>query len=288
MAEPGSTDSRGASPPWAAHLADRPGSKGPALRLPVRSTIYGTHDNEASTDDRRITTRALWAGAGVTLRGEGSVEIALHPGGYVRLGDAYVLVAAPRAPRGPLSLLVAGLEERPLAPGDRAWVDDELHVGGHDVALVEASKPSPAGPLRPGWRAALNAALESVPGPPAEIAGGIAALRARDVERAVAELAGRGEGLTPAGDDVLAGYAAWRCAAGDDPALAALAAGRASPIGLAYLRCAERGELPDVAARVVAAIRAGDSELARRRARALSAWGASSGAAMLWGVASAT
>src|SRR3954447_19882822 len=106
---------------------------------------------------------------------------------------------------------------------------------------------------------------------------------AGDLERAVSELAGRGEGLTPAGDDVLAGYAAWRSAT-----LSPLAAGRASPLGLAYLRCAERGELPEVVARLVAAIRAGDAESARRRARALSRWGASSGAAMLWGVASAT
>ena len=110
---------------------------------------------------------------------------------------------------------------------------------------------------------------------------GLAALRGGDLEAAVAALAGRGDGLTPAGDDVLAGYAAWSGAA-----LSPLAAG-ASPIGLAYLRCAERGELPEVVARVVAAIRAGDAEAARRRARALSRWGSSSGAAILWGVASA-
>jgi hypothetical protein len=233
-------------------------------------------------------TRALWAGSGVTLRGEGAVEIALHPGGYVRLGDDYVLVAVPRAPRGPLTLLVSGLEGHPLQPGDRAWVDDALHVGEHMIPLVAATPPARSGALRPGWRAALVAALESLPAPPHELAEGIAALRARDIGAAVAALAGRGEGLTPAGDDVLAGYAAWRHATGEASTAGSLAVGRASPIGLAYLRCAERGELPDVAARVVAAIRAGDASLARRRARALSRWGASSGAAMLWGVASAT
>jgi hypothetical protein len=246
--------------------------------------------------------RALWTGPGAAraLRGEGAVEVALHPGGYVRLGEEYVLVAVPRAPRGPLTILVSGLETRPLRPGDRAWVDRALHVGPHTIPLELAPPPPPAAPLRPGWRAALIAALESVPGPPPELAAGIAALRAGEVEAAVAKLAGRGEGLTPAGDDVLAGYAAWRWAAANPkalgylhlkvsvPLMSGLAAGRASPIGLAYLRCAERGELPDVAARVVAAIRAGDAELARRRARALSRWGASSGAAMLWGVASAT
>jgi hypothetical protein len=195
------------------------------------------------------------------------VEFATPAGAYLRVGDGFVHLADPRSPRGPLTLAVADLGD--LRPGDV-------------VRLGELPAPAPVlplGPLLPGWRGALNAALEVVPAPPLPLA----ALRAGDLERAIAELAGRGEGLTPAGDDVLAGYAAWR-----GEALSPLAAGRASPLGLAYLRCAERGELPEVVARAVAAIRAGDAEAARRRARTLSRWGASSGAAMLWGVASAT
>jgi hypothetical protein len=62
---------------------------------------------------------------------------------------------------------------------------------------------------------------------------------------------------------------------------------RCSPLGLAYLRCAERGELPEPVAALMRAIRAGDAVVAERRARALSRWGASSGAAMLWGIAAA-
>ena len=210
-----------------------------------------------------MPVRAIWAGPGVRLHGEGVVEFPA----YLRFGDDFVHIAGPRAPRGPLTLVVVGLGE--LRPGDAFRWDGPL------------PHPAPVprlGPLMPGWRAALNAALEVVPAPRLPLA----ALRAGDLERAVSELAGRGEGLTPAGDDVLAGYAAWR-----GEVLSPLAAGRASPLGLAYLRCAERGELPEVVARVVAAIRAGDAEAARRRARALSRWGASSGAAMLWGVASA-
>jgi len=61
-----------------------------------------------------------------------------------------------------------------------------------------------------------------------------------------------------------------------------------SPVGLAYLRCAERGEVAEPVARVLAAVRHGDVTAARRAARALGAWGASSGAAILWGLASAT
>jgi hypothetical protein len=218
----------------------------------------------------------------------------------VKLTGGWLLVATPRAPRGPLTLLVSGLETRPLAPGDEAWVDDALHVGVHTIELdLAAASPRAigldlaSGTTRPGWRAALTAALEACAAPPRELAEGIAALRRGDLAAAIAALAGRGDGLTPAGDDVLAGYAAWRHAGGRGdaaagPSLAALAAARASPIGLAYLRCAERGEVPEVLARLLRAIRAGDAGLARRRAGALSSWGASSGAAMLWGVASAT
>ncbi|MFN8123312.1 MAG: DUF2877 domain-containing protein [Thermoleophilia bacterium] len=100
-------------------------------------------------------------------------------------------------------------------------------------------------------------------------------------------LAGLGEGLTPAGDDVLCGLAGWRHAWGDPVAVSGAAASRTSPVSLAYLRSAERGELPEAAALVLAAIRAGDAPLAARRAAALRSWGATSGSALLWGMAAA-
>jgi hypothetical protein len=218
--------------------------------------------------------RAIWAGPGalraLAAGGAGTVEIALHPGGYIHMdGGDYVLVATPRSPRGPLTAVVAGLAAAPLTAGAR------LHLA---APLGEAAPLAPAAPLRAGWRAALAAALAAAPPPPADLARGLAALRRGDLPAAVAALAGRGPGLTPAGDDVLAGFAAWRRTRG-------LASPRCSPLGLAYLRCAERGELPEVVERVVSAIRGGDASLARQRARRLPAWGSTSGAAMLWGVA---
>jgi hypothetical protein len=140
-------------------------------------------------------------------------------------------------------------------------------------------------PLAPGWRGAVTAALDAAPSAPDALTAGLSALRRGDAEEAVAELAGRGEGLTPAGDDILAGYAAWCHTEGRSNAVVALAASRAAPLGLAYLRCAGRGELPEPAAAVLRAIRAGDADAARRRAAGLSRWGASSGAAILWGLA---
>ncbi|HET6551098.1 MAG TPA: hypothetical protein VFG79_21710, partial [Solirubrobacter sp.] len=71
-----------------------------------------------------------------SLRGEGFVEFALSPGGYVRFGDDYVLIATPRSPRGPLTLPVTNLPAAPLAPGDTARIEDGvLRVGDHAIAL---------------------------------------------------------------------------------------------------------------------------------------------------------
>ena len=194
-----------------------------------------------------------------SLHGEGVVEFALHPGGYIRFGDDFVLVATPRSPRGPLTVPFTGLHGAPLRPGDRAWIDDALHVGPHTIPLVPTPWPRPK--LGAGWRAALDV----IPRPSLLDAGNLTCL------------AGVGEGLTPVGDDILAGYTFVR---GEHKGSGPLC----SPLGLAYIRCAARGELPEVVARV---LESPDAATARRRAKALSQWGSSSGAAMLWGVASA-
>jgi hypothetical protein len=192
-----------------------------------------------------------------SLRGEGVVEFALHPGGYIRFGDDFVLVATPRSPRGPLTVVATGLHAAPLRPGDRAWIDDALHVGPHTIPLI--AEPWPRPKLGAGWRAALDV----IPRP--------SLLPTDDIPR----LAGVGEGLTPVGDDILAGYAYIK---GPGPFRFA------SPLGAAYIRCAARGELPEVVARVLTSP---DAETARRRAKRVAQWGSSSGAAILWGVASA-
>ena len=237
------------------------------------------------------SARALVIGPGArrALRdgADGVVELAFGPGGYVRLDGHWVLLAPARSPLGPLSVLVVGLSHGDLVVGDPARVSgDALVVCMLRIELEGAHEPPPprAQDLAPGWRPALAAALEVVAPVPPELAADLELLAAGDVAAAVARLAGRGDGLTPTGDDVLAGYAGWRWAEG---APVALPGKRCAPLGRAYLRCAERGELPEPAARVLEAIRAGDAQAAARRASGLAGWGATSGAALLWGMAAA-
>ena len=224
----------------------------------------------------------LGPGAARALREarEGCVEIAHPRGSYLRLGAAdYVHLAGPRGPFGPLTAVLATLPS--LAPGERVR-----------VSLADA-RPALAAPFpHPGRpearRAALAAAGAAVPPAHAALRTGIALLEAGDLEAATLALAGRGDGLTPAGDDVLAGFAGARAAGRRRVSLSPLAQERSSPLGLAYLRCAERGELPEAADALLRAILSGDPVAAARRARRLASWGASSGAALFWGIAAAS
>jgi hypothetical protein len=205
----------------------------------------------------------------------------LGAGAYVRVGVSdWLLLTSPGRPFGPLSVAVDGFDRLQLAPGMPAEVTgSRLLVGEGALSLgrmrVRRAAIGRAGP---------GVACPSLPTPPAPLAAGIAALAAARVGDGVRLLAGLGGGLTPAGDDVLAGYAAARLAFAAPVVLSGAAAGRSSGLGLAYLRCAERGELPDVAARLLDAVCRGLAVEARAAVGSLSVWGSSSGVALGWGI----
>ncbi len=213
----------------------------------------------------------------------------------MRLGSEWLFLAEPDAPFGPLSVAVRGLDLVGLYPGGPVGVGrGRLMVGGRAVSLARLRERDGAvvgsAPPAAAFRAVRHAAAlveDGVPTPPADLQPGLAALRAARLGDAVRLLAGLGEGLTPAGDDVLSGYAAMRVALGAPVALSPGAVERSSALGLAYLRCAERGELPDAAARVLGAIRRGSVAATRAALPALREWGASSGFALAWGMTGA-
>jgi Protein of unknown function (DUF2877) len=246
-----------------------------------------------------MRARALLAGPGAS-RGlrhgrHGVVALVLERGAYVRLGKHWLFIAQPEVPFGPLSLAVVELQWDELRPGQAVHAEPGLlRLGDQPVSLERLRERHPpvatrAIPRGTATTVAAVAAAVEVAGPrPRSLAPGLLALRRGRIRDGVRRLAGRGEGLTPAGDDVLAGYAAWRHSIGAPTPVTALAADRSSPLGRAYLRCAERGELPDAGAAVLAALHAGDPRAAARAALELRAWGASSGSALLWGMCAAT
>jgi hypothetical protein len=232
----------------------------------------------------------------------GKVELALGRGAYVSLGPHFVMLAGAAVPFGPLSLVVEEVEEAlgTLVAGSAARVvaGQGLTVEHVSISLqrtrtrstLELDHGLVASAAASGDAAAAARAALPELAPP--IMSGIAALAAGRLREGVRALAGLGEGLTPAGDDVLAGYSAalfalGRSREGGGVPASALAAPRASPLGLAYLRCAERGELPDLAARLLLAIRRGVAEAVQAAVVDLEAWGASSGLGLAWGITAA-
>jgi hypothetical protein len=237
---------------------------------------------------------AVWCGPGAARvlagGGGGSVVAAFGGGGYLRLSGGFVLLAPTGSPRGPLTLIVEALSAPATwMPVTISTQPPALTVATAAISL--AGLPIGASPVRPARSAgsspiaAARSALAAVAPAPAELQAGLRALARGSWIDGVQALAGLGEGLTPAGDDVLAGHAAWRWATGAPVAVDALAVACCSPIGLAYLRCAARGELPRFFDGVVRAVAAGDAPAAALRATRARTWGASSGAALVWGLA---
>lgn len=256
--------------------------------------------------------RALFAAPGA-LRAlvpgcTGTVALKPHAAAYLELDSGWLMLTGPRAQFGPLTLVLDGVDVRELALAWPVRLETErLTLGPLEVSLERMRErlsvrvagggggvPADVGSsaVWPGAvAAAAGAARAALPALPDYLDGGITALERGDLRDAVASLAGRGEGLTPAGDDVLAGFAAARSAcgrpAGSPASLVRLASGRASPLGLAYLACAEHGELPDVDAALLRAVCSGRARAVTAALPALRKWGASSGVAIAWGIVAA-
>jgi hypothetical protein len=220
---------------------------------------------------------------------------------HLRLECGALLVVVP--PAVPLSPNGLAME-----PADPAWRrGDAVELGPDTLGAAEVWEPRPrVSRMTPGVLAdrlratravtlgestapSLLPLLWGAAGPARRL--GEAAIR-RDtgsVARAAAGLAGRGPGLTPSGDDVLAGFAAaWRLLAealGRDGAArrgvtAAIGAGAragGSPLGRAWLAHAIRGELPEPMTRFAHALFDADARDLAAAVRGVLAVGASSG-----------
>lgn len=234
-------------------------------------------------------------------------------------GSGGLLVLAPASSGGlPNGILVAGdpdFRDLGLVPGDPVVATDaDLRLGG--AVVVELAAAVPWSPRLPAagaaasalavarWRrrsalahrlAAVHAhprGLASTPGAEAALHAAARALAAADRPAALAaarRLVGLGPGLTPSGDDALAGLEAALHALAHP--LAGFLAGalddleaRTTTVSAAILRHAARGEFTERVHELVAGL-LGDDDAAPATALArASAWGATSGSDGVAGV----
>jgi hypothetical protein len=214
---------------------------------------------------REAVTREAVGREAVGRPSAGRVLAVYRRAAYLALPGGLCALTTAAAPPGPLHLRCAQLP--PCRPGQR------VHTDGRTLRAEAWSLPLDAptwvGPLPPAGR--LTGAI------------GAAAL----VDHA-ARLGGRGPGLTPAGDDVLAGLllvASAAGSAGDTSALVAVATSvRTTEVAAGFLHWAARGQCIEPAHAVLAALAEHGAEADAPACARLSTIGSSSGAALLAGI----
>jgi len=228
---------------------------------------------------------------------EGQVVHAGPDAVYLQVGDGCLGVLSARATRVPLGLRTMLPVLPPVEPGEPATVaEGVVHLPGLTVAVGHEFDPT--APRLPFTSALAGAAdrVKELAAPAlhqvrAELPPMALDLLAHADPTAVVALLGRGSGLTPLGDDVLAGWLA-TAASTEDPALddfcvavRASASRRTTALSAALLDCACRGEaLPEFQA-LVLGVAGDDRALVRRSVTKLLAVGATSGAGLVLGAA---
>jgi hypothetical protein len=205
---------------------------------------------------------------------------------HLEVGGQAVGVSVAGAPGLPHALRT-NLRELPSpgssATGPSAYVDSGLlHLGGRTLVvarLVDVRAPRIDAARTPKTSPVADQGTPRSPG------AGLVAVPARIDPASVAELVGRGDGLTPLGDDVLCGWLAGHRAAGvatsavDDAVRRALP--RTTTLSATLLACALVGEVADLAGDYLRALGT-PSEAAARTA--LTGLGHSSGEGLAHGI----
>ena len=263
-----------------------PAVKTPAVTTPAVARPHGT------AGEGHLS--AVWCGEAVTEAAAegfaGRVEGVFRDGFYVS-GPSQTIFAVlgPRACPGPLHLITEVLAVLP-ALHDRVTLSGAvLAVGRLRIGIAGCSRWAPRLPrqLRAGsdaWhRIDLGVEPELVTawGPVTDD------IRRGDLASVFRRLEGRGAGLTPSGDDVLAGIVLVcaidprRRAALDDLARTA----RTTRLSRAFLRWAAAGQSIEPAHALLDAAASDDPTGMQRAAESLAAIGATSGRALVTGAA---
>lgn len=246
--------------------------------------------------------RATRVGAGVQAAvqagGEGAVVAWFPRACYVSLPGGLFATVADGVPIGPIHAVLDSTPARTHPGASARVVDGDLEIDGATIVLAGAQPwlgtlPSPA--------EVVSSADDVVAA--TEDARGSALLaepyrnrahRARDrlaagaLDEAARLLVGLGPGLTPSGDDALAGIVfALRATGGLDAeslTMGASEAGETGTISRGFLRWAARGQALEPAHDLLASAAIGDADRASRAARRTAAIGETSGADFLLGL----
>jgi hypothetical protein len=236
------------------------------------------------------------------ILGPGRVRAVFPRALYLQVPGGLVVLVTTQAPRGPLHLRVDSLPA--VAPRCPVRVDlDLLRIGDHRYPL-DVPTWSPRLPPAPLLTRAHGQARHWLPelGPALDLgstgraglpADAVTALRRGDLGSFAAAVGGRGPGLTPAGDDMLAGVLLvahaiwsasrtrpWTCLQGE------LLTGT-NDIARAFLACAAQGRCIEPAHDLLTGLAGADYCAVSSAVQELRQFGSSSGAALTYGVRAA-
>jgi hypothetical protein len=244
----------------------------------------------------------------LTRPGSGRVRAVFSRALYLDVPGGLIALCSTQVPRGPLHLRMTALPA--VLTGCPVLVaTGSLRIGDHACPLtapVWAPRLPPVSTLRRvhqearDWLPGLGPTLDLGPTlglAPAEDAGlpgdALAALRRGDLLTFAGLVGGRGAGLTPAGDDLLAGVLLVACALRDaSPTdmwmLRRCAHGApTNDIARAFLACAARGRCIEPAHALLNGLADADRRAVQSAADELRRFGSSSGAALTYGIRTA-
>jgi hypothetical protein len=235
-------------------------------------------------------------------RGPGRVRAVFGRALYLQVPGGLVVLVTTQEPRGPLHVRVASLPA--VVAGCPVRVDlDSFWIGDHGFRL-DAPIWSPRLPPAASLVRVRGQARRWLPeaGPALDVgstrhaplhADAVTALRRGDLRSFAATVGGRGPGLTPVGDDMLAGVLLVACAMWSGWGTTSWARGqgrhlaRTNDIARAFLVCAARGRCIEPVHSLLTGLASGDQLAVSSALEDLRRFGSSSGAALVLGVRAA-
>jgi hypothetical protein len=232
------------------------------------------------------------------LPGLGQVRAVFSRALYLDVPGGLVVLAPTTVPRGPLHLRVTALPTvTPRCPV--AVAAGSLRIGDHacsfELPVWSRPLPPPSSLARTRhkareWLSDLGPVLDVGPAAGAGLPdGALTALRRGDLPSFATLVGGRGAGLTPVGDDILAGVLLVASAIGIGSRTLRQCARWASTndIARAFLACASRGRCIEPAHDLLDGLVNADRRAVRTAIEELDRFGSSSGAALTYGIRAA-